>query len=208
MNGMFSRSSAARCALLSVVLVGCGGRSTGAFPAAPAAGPLSSVARYLPIDDGAVYAYRTEDLVEKSAGVLILRVRRRAGGGADLLGGAQPQHLSFEAGGIRREPSGFFLLRAPLVVGTEWPGGPGATARIVSVERTVQVPAGTFSHCVEVKEERSGAAHGEVRTTFCPDVGIATMESQGTGPAGTPIHERFELRGFGKAVDLRLATPP
>ena len=196
--------------LLCMEILGCGGASTPNAARGPARAPLPPIARYLPVEDGTVYAYRAEDWVEKSSGILVLRVRRRAGGGADLIGGVHPQHLRFEAEGIRREPSGFFLLRAPLVVGNEWSGGPGARVRIARIEQTVRVPAGSFAHCVEIEEERSGGASGNVgniRTTFCPDVGIVSMESQGTGPAGALIHERYELRSFGKAVDLRDSAP-
>ncbi len=195
---------------LSALLAACGGdaESPKAAPPPPA-GPLSEVERYMPLEDNHVYEYRTEDVVKGTRGALILRVRRRAIGGAELLGGARTQRVVVDAEGVRRDPEGTYMLRTPLAVGTSWRTGPGGNARIAAVDRAVKVPAGSFDRCVVVVEERSGASvRGSIKTTFCLDVGIVSIETQGEGGEGAePIHERVELRSFGPAVNLG-APPP
>jgi hypothetical protein len=63
----------------------------------------------------------------------------------------------------------------------------------------VAVAAGTFEGCIEVLEERSVPVPSTITTTFCPDVGIVRIETAAEEP---PIHERVELRSFGRAIDL------
>lgn len=191
-----------------VALAGCA--SSEAPPVVPAPPPAepSEVARYMPLEDNHVYAYRTEDKVRGSSGALMLRVRRRAIGGAELLGGARTQRVLIDANGVRREPEGHYMLRTPIEVGTAWRNGPGANARITAVDRTVKVPAGSFHRCVVVVEERSGASvRGKISTTFCLDVGIVSIETEGEGGDNAEsIHELVELRSFGPAVNL--GAPP
>ena len=46
-------------------------------------------------------------------------------------------------------------------------------------------------------------AQGTVTMTFCAEVGLVRIETEGAGPGGSPpIHERVELRSYGKAVDI------
>jgi hypothetical protein len=61
---------------------------------------------------------------------------------------------------------------------------------------------------VVVVEERSGTSvRGKISTTFCLDVGIVSIETEGEGGDNAEsIHELVELRSFGPAVNL--GAPP
>jgi hypothetical protein len=61
----------------------------------------------------------------------------------------------------------------------------------------VSVPAGSFQGCVTTQEERLGDAPIKMVTTYCPEVGIVTLEAQ----AGSRV-ERASLKQFGPPVDL------
>ncbi|HEU4412989.1 MAG TPA: hypothetical protein VFS43_47545 [Polyangiaceae bacterium] len=200
---------AARLAL-AAALAACG-EAGGPPPQGPPPpeGPVSEVARYLPFTDNHVYAYRTQDRVKGTSGALMLRVRRRAIGGVELLGGARTQRVVADEDGIKRDPEGTYMLRTPVAVGTSWRTGLTSTARIAAVDRPVKVPAGSFDRCVVVVEERGGpAVRGKITTTFCLDVGIVSIETEGEGGENAePISERVELKSFGPAVDLN-APPP
>jgi hypothetical protein len=198
-------SPRALCFALAASAVACGGSSEEPnAPPPPAEGPPSEVARYLPLVDNHVFAYRTEDRVKGVTGALMLRVRKRAIGGAELLGGARPQRIVVDGAGLRREAEGTYLLRGPIAVGTSWRTGSFGSARIDAVERTVKVPAGSFDHCVVVVEERNGGGvRGKISTTFCLDVGIVSIDTEGEGgESGESISERVELRSFGPAVSI------
>jgi len=76
---------------------------------------------------------------------------------------------------------GGWVLRAPISLGAEWDGMGGRSARVIDLDKTVEVFAGTYEHCVEIEE--SGGADGRVvRTKYCPEVGPvvirSTMETQ------------------------------
>jgi len=185
-----------------LVCVSCAASNTPVPRTASNRSPLPPIARYFPKEDNMVYAYKAVDFVAGTSGVLILRVRRRGDEGVELIGGAQPQRISFRSDGILRDNDGTYVLRSPLETGKSWPGGPGATRRIRATNATVQVPAGVFSHCLEVVEERTGSIQGNIITTFCADVGIVKMESNGVSDNGTVIHEQLELRSFAVAIDL------
>jgi hypothetical protein len=193
---------------LAAALAACGGGAQGPVETTPPPeGPASEIGRYMPFTDGHVYAYRTEDRVKGTSGALMLRVRRRSIGGAELVGGARTQRVVADESGIKREAEGTYMLRAPVAVGTTWRTGPTGSARIAAVDRQVKVPAGTFDRCVVVVEERSGAVRGKITTTFCLDVGIVAIETEGEGgESAEPISERVELKSFGPAVDL--SSPP
>jgi hypothetical protein len=189
---------------LALALTACASPPASPPPAAPAPPPgPSDVARYLPVDDAIVYSYKTADLEAKTGGIAVLRIRRRAGGGAEIVGLPTPQRFSFEPDGIRRVPDGGYLLKAPVVQGATWVTGPGASVRITRMGFPAKVAAGEFPSCVETTEERKGAnVQGTIVTILCPDVGIVSMEARGNEANEALVHTRLELQSYGKAVDL------
>lgn len=158
--------------------------------------------RWLPPVGDTVFSYRTENVVEKTTGVMTLRLRRRGDDRAVLVGPRRSEELRYQADGIYREGAGAFLLRTPATAGLTWPGGPGASMRVAKVGVAAKVAAGAFERCIEVVDARSGPVRGEIVTTYCPDVGMVLIETRGAGPGGEEIHERVELTGYGEAIDL------
>jgi hypothetical protein len=92
--------------------------------------------------------------------------------------------------------TGGYLLKEPFAEGAEWVG-PAGRARITSLDRDVDVAAGHFINCLETTERSRGASPRIIVTTYCPDVGIATI-SVDDGQR----EERFELKSFGPHVDI------
>ena len=107
--------------------------------------------------------------------------------------------------GIVRLETSAYLLKAPLSAGAEWPGEGGATVRIGSLDRMVDVPAGKFVGCIETIEEvatRPGKNPSRrVTTTYCPDVGVALLHAE-MWRASQHTGEHATLRSFGKPVQF------
>ncbi len=187
--------------LALLVLVAAAGCSS-APAAAPAAAKVSyslPAMRWLPPADDAVYAYRTENMVEGGAGVLNLRFRKLGDDTVELTSPGRTETLRYTASGIVRERTGNLLLRLPIEPGSSWPAGPGSSAHFGRTDVAVTCEAGSFKGCVEVVEERKTPVPGSITTTFCPDVGIVRIETRADEP---PVHEKVELRSFGKPIDI------
>ena len=194
-----------RIAVLALGLAACGETTQKPAVAKPPPPELVQVeaVRWLPAEDGVVYAYETRDLVTGAKGVLTLRARRVSPTLVDLVGPRHTEHLEYRADGIMRVTEGTFLVKTPLAQGTTWTGGPNASFAVGRVGASVKVPAGDFDRCAEIVESRGGAIRGTVTTTFCADVGIVRMETQGVAEGGkTTVHETLELTSYGKAVDI------
>ncbi|MCU0655862.1 MAG: hypothetical protein MUF64_11440 [Polyangiaceae bacterium] len=183
------------------VLLLAAGCSTSPPPSAPAkpSYKIDSM-RWLPPGNEVVYAYKTEDLIARSTGILSLRLRNPTADSIELVTPQRSETLRYQPSGILRERTGSLMLRTPPEVGARWPSGPGLSARIARVDLRVSVEAGSFEGCMEVLEERTVPFPGAITTTYCPDVGIVRIETVAEEP---PIHERVELRSFGQAIDLK-----
>lgn len=191
--------SSPRWALALVLLAACADKpATGPGPAVPSAPRLPAM-RWLPPGNDIVYAYKTENLIDRTTGVLTLRLRNPTEDSVELVIGDKTELLRYQPSGILRERLGTLLLRTPPEPGVRWPAGPNASARVGRVELPFTCEAGSFKGCLEVIEERQAPVPGTITTTFCPDVGIVRIETVADEP---PVHERVELRSFGKAVDL------
>jgi hypothetical protein len=185
-----------------VLLAGC------AAPAAEPAAPrrMSSgtpVERFLPLQHGTVFSYETQRESSGEKGILVLRVNRPRANMAELIG-ARTERIDYLPDGIQYA-SGGYLLKPPLTEGATWKGRVG-TVRVVSLERSIEVPAGHFKGCVETQEE-SVATGSKITTVFCPDVGIVLIDAQGQAE-GDYDREVARLRYHGPAVDLQVGTPP
>lgn len=99
--------------------------------------------------------------------------------------------------GIFWVESGVYLLRAPIELGAEWPSMSGRVARVTDLDASVEVPSGSFTHCVEVREEGGGSGLA-IRTIYCPDVGPTLIEahqelSLSGGVTGTGRLQAYQL---------------
>jgi hypothetical protein len=162
----------ARCLplLLPLVLVaGCPSART-----AGPVGPLTAQVLY-PMGDGYTWTYDIDTETEVN-NLGITRVTRVAGDTVEVTTDAGETHVyERRVDGIYRSDAGVWLLREPIAVGTEWPSLAGRTARITSVTETVDVFAGHYGGCVEVREE-GGDSGRAIRTVYCRDVGPVLIE--------------------------------
>jgi hypothetical protein len=178
---------------------------TPAAPTGDANAPSSAVSRYLPLADGRIWAYDEEDEETKTGGVFVTRARKLVGTRFSLTTGQRTRIVEMRADGIATE-NGVYLLKLPLVAGTQWPGERGSLVRIAGADKVVQVPAGTFAGCVETVEDLAAPTGGEnplrrITTQFCPDVGIASLRVE-VWEQGKHSGERAVLRCFGEPVTL------
>jgi hypothetical protein len=155
--------------------------------------------RWVPPTDDVVYAYRTENRIEGTSGVLMMRVRRVGEDQIDLVSPGRTEPLRYTDQGLMRSRTGMFLLRTPLTPGARWPSGLGANSRVGRLDLSIKTEAGAFESCIEVIEERLSPVRGTITTTYCPEVGMVRVETHADEPA---IDERLELRSFGKPVDI------
>ncbi len=67
-----------------------------------------------------------------------------------------------------------FFLKGPPQVGTTWEDEDG-TYEITALDKSATVPAGTFTHCLEVTNRRKGGK-ATVVTWYAPGVGVVRRE--------------------------------
>lgn len=182
----------------ALIPLSCGGEPV-PEPVAPEAPTISSAERYMPLKNDTVYSYATtSDTGEQ--GILTMRVTRPREGRADLVVGGKVERLEIVPDGIRRAGGGY-LLKAPISVGAEWKDGINRF-RVTSIDKSIQVPAGNFTGCVETIEESGGPGGGKkVTSVYCPDVGMVLMnvEAMTDGEYGSLT---AELKYHGPPVDI------
>jgi hypothetical protein len=190
-----ARSAALRA--VAMLLAGCAAQAQAHPPTTSAS--TAGIARYLPLEDGTIFAYETHTLPGGEGGLLVLEVRRHTRDSAELVVAGRARRLMLTPDAIAHAGGGF-LLREPLSAGAEWQGDFGHV-RVTRVETSVTVPAGTFAGCVETVEVLA-TREGEKRTTtsFCPGVGIALRETE-VEQGGEHQSERIALKSFGKKFD-------
>jgi hypothetical protein len=93
----------------------------------------------------------------------------------------QNGRLKVDAFGLRDDKR--YLLREPLEVGKTWTSVVSVQSversRVVEVDELVNVPAGTFEHCVTVENRNFQDKDSSLllRTTFAPHVGIIRIQT-------------------------------
>jgi len=166
--------------------------------------PASPLLRFLPVAEGKIWAYDAEDEESGGKGVFVTRARHLVGSRFALTTGERTRVLEARADGIAYAESEGYLLKAPLSPGAEWRGENGSVVRVSAVDKVVQVPAGTFTGCIETVEQPPSAQSPparQVTTAFCPDVGIASLRVE-AWDQGRHVGERAVLRSFGDPVTL------
>jgi hypothetical protein len=172
-------NSTRRLALLTCIALGLGIGGCGAarLPQAGPRGPLTS-ADFYPLGEDYIWTYD----IDTGTGLPTLGIRRVVR--------ATPPRFVLQADGDRSEQiyerreeglwdvqDGVWVLRDPLLLGSEWPSRSGRTARVSAVEQEVDVPAGHFERCIEVTE--TGSETGpDIRTVYCPGQGPVIVESR------------------------------
>jgi hypothetical protein len=161
---------------LAVCVLACA-RAAPVTVAKPTA-PPEDAAQYYPLSAGWRWAY---DIEKGSDQILaIYAVVQRDGAIATLQAGEDKLVYGVLPDGIvRGEPvadpaRADFLLKTPIRMGAQWPIL-GGTATVTAVAKTVSVPAGEYTNCVVVEENRTTPAR-LVRTTYAPGTGPITIE--------------------------------
>ena len=156
--------------------------------------PLEPAELY-PLDTGNAWSYDV-DTGEASATLAITRVEAFDGRIAEVHTGRAVVRYEVLAEGIRVPPGDEWLLRAPLVEGANWPGRGGRSARLISIQTSVETPAGSFDGCVEVLET-GGKLELEVRTVYCPGVGPVSLAStMRSNVSDRAVTVSAKLRGY------------
>lgn len=183
----------------ALVALGCGGPAAqNGSKLGPTEPAVTDIERYMPLKPDTVYAFETSIENSGEKGVLMMHVDRPRANQAVLVVGGKSQRLEIEKQGIRLTTGGW-LLKAPLAVAAQFKGQFGQVV-IRSTDAEVQVPAGRFTGCVETIEE-SAAVRKRVTTVFCPDIGIVSLDAEGT--IGDEFgRERAVLRSYGPRVDI------
>ena len=179
--------------LMAASLAGC--EATVTREASPGFRPMSPegqkdvssgtpVERFFPLRDGEVYTY------DVGPTVLMVRVHRTDAlhGETQLPTGQLRYTYGPEGLEVQSATSRGFVLKTPLAAGTTWRNPNGATVRIASLNAEVDTPAGHFSGCLEVSEERGGDRPSATLSTFCPDVGLVKLDTRGEGSAILKTH--------------------
>ncbi len=143
--------------------------------------------------------------------MFVTRARRLPGATFALISTQGSHALEIRPDGIIRSETSAYVLKAPFTTGAEWPGEAGSVVRIGAVDRTVEVPAGTFVGCIETIEEIRAVSgplpSRRVTTTYCPDVGVTLLHAE-VWRAGHHMGEHATLRSFGKPIQLEPPRKP
>ena len=163
--------------------------------------PPEDASAYYPLASGWKWAYEIERGGQTM--LAVYAVVQRQGPTAVLQAGDERLTYAVRPDGIVRgeapplDPAAppDFLLRSPIRLGSQWPIE-GGTATVSGVAKTVEVPAGTFTNCLVVEENRSSPAR-LVRTTYAPGTGPIAIDmmvhDDSTGTFETTLRAR--LRG-------------
>lgn len=185
--------------LAALFWAACGGNPAPASPAKPKASVrITDIERFLPFEPNTVSAFETFSENSGEKGVLMMQISRPRADAVELEVGGKIQRLTIVPDGVRLATGGW-LLKAPLEEGARFKGQFGEV-RVASVNRSIKVPAGRYTGCVETVEE-SQTVGRRVTTVFCPKMGIVSLEAE--GKLGDEYgHEKALLRSHGPRVDI------
>ncbi len=175
--------------LLVSFVIACGGGKPASdpSPATSSAPAATGVERFFPLEEGRIYHYVTKEGSE--TGMLVAKVRRTDAAHGELRLSNGTKRFILSPDGVSYD-TGIFVLKAPIEVGTSWPGEHGGTTKIAAIDASATVPAGTYSGCVKTVEEgRQGARY---TTTYCPGIGMVLLEVTAQG-----AEARAELKSYG-----------
>jgi len=177
------------------LIVGCAKQpTTEATHSAPNDRVIAS--EWLPLEDNSVLDFETSIEGTQEKGRLVMQVRRPHGNLVELNVAGKIRRLEVKPEGVSIATGGW-LLRSPFTVGSSFPGLTGRVV-VVNADRTVDVPAGHFTQCIETEESTATAI---TRTDFCRGVGITRLVVEGQ-MNGQPRREIAELRFHGPRIDL------
>lgn len=179
----------------SGVLVACGSSGVPTVQSVSTKPPSgSSAEQYFPLEEGRVYAYATSENGE--TGMLVAKVHRSDATHGELRLSNATKRFVFTPEGVAYD-GGAFILKAPLDVGTTWPGEHGGTAKVVSIDASPKVVAGSYSSCIRTVEEGGRPEGSKYVATYCPGVGMVLLEVHAAG-----AEAKAELKSYGAPVKI------
>lgn len=185
---------------LTIALLGmaaaCAAHTPPPAPQSPAKEVSTSVSEWLPLQNNTVLEFSTSVEGTGEQGRLMMQVRRPRANHIELGVAGRIRRLDVLPEGVSIATGGW-LLRLPLRVGTSFQGLNGHVT-IVNTDRTVDVPAGHFTNCLETEEK---TATTKTLTDFCRGTGITRLVIEGQ-LNGDPRREIAELRFTGPLIDL------
>lgn len=158
--------------------------------------------RFFPLVDGHIYNYRTTRIGDagSESGMLMLKVHRESATAGELRRPVGTQRFEYGPLGVStvtKTGNPAYLFKWPPTPEARWLGPQGGESRVGATDVTVTTPAGTFSGCMALVEERRGDVPTRITTTLCPDVGITLLEVEAGGAV-----ERAELVYYGEPFDV------
>jgi hypothetical protein len=159
------------------------------------------VSRFLPTATDRIWVYDVEADDPSARGMFISRMHRVDATRFELRTGSLGRMLEYRPDGIVQPASQTYLLKAPVSVGSRWPGEGGSEVRVAAVDRTMRTAAGVFTGCIETVQTVSVPEKRTTTTVYCPDVGIVELGVE-AAPEGRLVSERARLRSFGAPVDV------
>jgi hypothetical protein len=196
--------------LAAAVVAGCAGaappaRSAPAWSSSGAGDPAArsglASEEWFPLVDGTILQYRTTSEGDAAgSGILPARAFRASARTGELRMPSGTRRFEYRPDGVatlNRDGVWVLLFELPIAPETTWRGEHGGTARWDAIDVAVEVPAGRFTGCARVREERGGDRPAVFATTFCPGTGVVLLEAMGGGAA-----ERAELVYAGPPLDL------
>jgi hypothetical protein len=182
------------CGLFATLGCGPAAAPPPAIAQAPASASQSPAETYFPLKEGNLYHYVTSEGTE--TGMLVAKVHRTDATHGELKLSNAQKRVVYSPEGVAYD-GGAFLLRAPLVEGTSWPGEHGGTTRIVSVTAAPKVRAGTYASCIQTVEEGGRPPGVRYESTYCPGIGMVLLEVHSAGG-----NARAELQSYGPPVTI------
>jgi hypothetical protein len=184
--------------LAFVVIAACSACGGGAptTPVPPSAGTSTAtrLERFFPLEDGKIYHYVTRENAD--TGMLVAKVHRTDAAHGELRLSNATKRFAILPEGIAYD-GGAFILKAPVEVGTSWPGEHGGTTKIVAADAVAEVPAGHYASCVTTVEEGGRPPGSRYETTYCPGVGMVLLVVRAGGSEA-----RAELKSYGMPAKL------
>lgn len=187
-----------------VALSGCGAsKSDAAGPVGAAAKPSSGspVESYFPLEPGKMYTYLTREGAE--SGMVSMRVERADAthGKLVVVGSGIAKRFVYEKDGVAYDGGGAYILKAPIEVGTSWPGEHGGTAKIAKVDVSVTAGGKTYASCIQTMEDGQHPRGARYTTTYCPGVGMVLFEV-----VANDAEARGELKSYGAPITVQQGT--
>jgi hypothetical protein len=180
--------------LVAILAIGCG-QTEAAAPTTPGApGTRNPLETYFPLEEGKIYHYVTTDGAE--AGMLVAKVHRTDATRGELRLSNATKRFAFLPDSVVYE-GGATILKAPLSVGSSWPGEHGGTTKITSTDAMAEVPAGHYASCLTTVEEGGRPSGSRYETTYCPGVGMVLLVVSANGASA-----RAELKSYGLPVKI------